>query len=272
MNEAICVHLYGDGSRNNRLRAEYIYCDKANECSACKQGKCLCVTEPFSSRCPVGNVETIDGGTKRSKMFTKVKNSVKSDPNYGVLQYSSNLKIVRIGDDAVLSLAYVRLKIENDVLKVDGPWGSGSKILFVPKEIFTADNVLNICKCKPMALMGGEIDSYQNDEVPMFLRQLRELFPEVYVELIAKSPSQENKVPHFIGKQAKLLTLKPNCEYKTMHGKFFFDGKYAYFDNYNTAFKPFWKCGNMSAKVEVTNDTVVTVSDNEQVLETTEFV
>jgi hypothetical protein len=185
MNEAICVHLYGDGSRNNRLRAEYIYCDKANECSACKQGKCLCVTEPFSSRCPVGNVETIDGGTKRSKMFTKVKNSAKSDPNYGVLQYSGNLKIVRIGDDAVLSLAYVRLKIENDVLKVDGPWGSGSKILFVPKEIFTADNVLNICKCKPMALMGGEIDSYQNDEVPMFLRQLRELFPEVYVELIA---------------------------------------------------------------------------------------
>lgn len=57
-----------------------------------------------------------------------------------------------------------------------------------------------------------------------------------------------------------------------MYGKFFFDGKYAYFDNYNTAFKPFWKCGNMSAKVEVTNDTVVTVSDNEQVLETTEFV
>ena len=56
------------------------------------------------------------------------------------------------------------------------------------------------------------------------------------------------------------------------YGKFFFDGKYAYFDNYNTAFKPFWKCGNMSAKVEVTNDTVVTVSDNEQVLETTEFV
>lgn len=272
MREAICVHLYGDGSRNNRLRAEYIYCDRANECSAYKQGRCLCVTYPFSSRCPVGNVESVDGGTKRSKMFTRVKDCAKSAPYYGAFRYSSNLKIVRIGDDAVLSLSYVSLKIENGDLKVDGPWESGSKILFIPMEILTADNILKVCECKPMALMGGEIESYQKDEVPMFLRQLRKLFPEIYTELIVKSPVQENKMPHFVGKRAKLLTLKPNCKYKTRYGSFFFDGKYAYFDNYDTDFKPFLKCGNMSAKVEITNDTVVTVSDNEQVLEMTEFV
>lgn len=272
MREAICVHLYGDGSRNHRLRAEYIYCDRANECSAYKQGKCLCVTEPFCSRCPVGSVEYVDGGTKRSKMFTKVRDQAKADSNYGVLRYSSNLKIVRVGDDAILMLSYVRLAIENGDLKVNGPWESGSKILFIQKENLTTDNILKVCEYKPVALLGGKIDYYQNDEVPMFLRQFRELFPEIYSELIMKSPIQKNKVPNFIGKQAKLLTLKPNCKYETKYGSFFFDGKYAYFDDYNTAFKPFWKCGNMSVTVEVTNDTVATVSDNEQVLDTTEFV
>lgn len=33
--EAINVNLYGSGSRDCRLRAEYIFCDRANECSAC---------------------------------------------------------------------------------------------------------------------------------------------------------------------------------------------------------------------------------------------
>lgn len=272
MSEAICVYLYGDGSRDYRLRAEYIYCDRANECSAYKKGKCLCIAMPFSSRCPVGSVEHVDGGLKRSKMFIKVRDRAKADPNYGALKYSNNLKIVRVGDDAILMFNYVWLRIENGDLKVNSPLGGGREILFIQKENLTADNILKVCEYKPTALLGGVIDSYQNDEVPMFLRQFRELFPEIYSELIMKSPIQKNKVPNFIGKQAKLLTLKPNCKYETKYGSFFFDGKYAYFDDYNTAFKPFWKCGNMSVTVEVTNDTVATVSDNEQVLDTTEFV
>ena len=34
----INVDLYGDGSRNSRLRAEYIYCDHADVCSVYKEG------------------------------------------------------------------------------------------------------------------------------------------------------------------------------------------------------------------------------------------
>lgn len=37
----INVDLYGDGSRNSRLRAEYIYCDHADVCSVYKEGKCF---------------------------------------------------------------------------------------------------------------------------------------------------------------------------------------------------------------------------------------
>lgn len=37
----INVDLYGDGSRDSRLRAEYIYCDHADVCSVYKEGKCF---------------------------------------------------------------------------------------------------------------------------------------------------------------------------------------------------------------------------------------
>ena len=47
MDEAISVMLYGDGSRQARLRAEYIYCDHAKECSAYKEGQCFRVTTLF---------------------------------------------------------------------------------------------------------------------------------------------------------------------------------------------------------------------------------
>ena len=40
----INVGLYGDGSRGARLRAEYIACDRAEECSLYKSGKCFNVT------------------------------------------------------------------------------------------------------------------------------------------------------------------------------------------------------------------------------------
>ena len=46
----ICAHLYGDGSRDCRLRAEYIRCNRAEECSAYKNGKCFCVTTLFGVR------------------------------------------------------------------------------------------------------------------------------------------------------------------------------------------------------------------------------
>ena len=71
--EAINVNLYGSGSRDCRLRAEYIFCDRANECSAYKQGTCFAVTAPLSRHCMVGSVSRVDGGTKRSKMYNKIR-------------------------------------------------------------------------------------------------------------------------------------------------------------------------------------------------------
>ena len=63
MEKLINVGLYGDGSRKARLRAEYIYCDHAEECSAYKEGRCFRVTTLFGLRCEFGRINHVDGGT-----------------------------------------------------------------------------------------------------------------------------------------------------------------------------------------------------------------
>ena len=95
----INVRLYGDGSRKARLRAEYIYCDRADECSLYKIGKCFNVTTLFGTRCPIGERNCVDGGTTQSKKFRDIWEQAKFDPCYAKLNYPSNEHIGRIGDD-----------------------------------------------------------------------------------------------------------------------------------------------------------------------------
>lgn len=56
----INVDLYGDGSRDSRLRAEYIYCDHADVCSVYKEGKCFRKTTLFGVRCEFGRIACVD--------------------------------------------------------------------------------------------------------------------------------------------------------------------------------------------------------------------
>ena len=101
--------LYGDGSRNARLRAEYIFCDRADECSLYKGGKCFNVTTLFGARCPIGERSCVDGGTKRSNKYHDLWIQAKKDDCYGKLKYPSHEYIGRIGDDAFLCLSLIHI-------------------------------------------------------------------------------------------------------------------------------------------------------------------
>lgn len=106
MDEAINVLLYGDGSRQARLRAEYIYCDHAKECSAYKEGQCFQVTTLFGIRCKHGHINRIDGGTKRSKMYAKLYNETKAKEQYGKLSYPYNTYIINKEDKVLEAISH----------------------------------------------------------------------------------------------------------------------------------------------------------------------
>ena len=80
----INVDLYGDGSRDSRLRAEYIYCDHADVCSVYKEGKCFRKTTLFGVRCEFGRIACVDGGTKKTKMYGRVYSEAKDSERYHI--------------------------------------------------------------------------------------------------------------------------------------------------------------------------------------------
>ncbi|WP_417200979.1 hypothetical protein [Sutterella wadsworthensis] len=260
----INVGLYGDGSRGARLRAEYIACDRAEECSLYKSGKCFNVTTLFGLRCPIGTMWSVDGGMKQSKAFRNMQVQVRADPLYAKLKYPYHEQIGRIGDDAFLGVLHIRIEDQNGRLNVSDP-GFGNNRVVVKRDTLTPENLNRICAYQPRAFMGGVITSYQEETVPNFLHQLSLLFPDEYAALIAEYPEYAEKKPNFIGRIAKLATCNPACEYKDGGSVFRFDGDWLICDCYKSSFAPFGGKGAM-LKIQLTDEMTVKITDNAQVL------
>lgn len=267
----INVDLYGDGSRNSRLRAEYIYCDHANACSAYKEGKCFNKTKPFGIRCEFGRIACVDGSTKKTKMYDRVYRDAKCSEQYHKISYPNNTYIAKIGNDAFLALPYIRVERGSDSKLFCHDPGFGGNRIFVSIDELTPDNINRICTYRPCAMLGGEIESYQTETVPIFLRQLSKLFPEQYNAFIAAFPDYELKVPDYRGKYAKLSTCNRELSYRDIHGNSFrFDGDDLVCDKYRIGgFMPFSSSGYAQMRIKVTDDMRIKITDINQVTDQT---
>nr|DAG67062.1 MAG TPA: hypothetical protein [Caudoviricetes sp.] len=267
----ICAHLYGTGSRNCRLRAEYIRCNRTEECSAYKNGKCFCVTTLFGVRCPNGEITIVDGGTKRSKAFLRVQKEARTNPAYGKLQYPSTNLITRIGEDAFLTVSYTWLEDFGGEIRCDNPH-LGTNKLYISADKLTPENIKRICDFIPRSMMGSAIRDYQDKTVPMFLRQLRSLFPERYAAFQEAYPDYKIKAPDWKGRLAKLSTCNRHAEYKDCHKNTFrFDGDYIVCDCYNSSFAPF-RAKRAEIRVKLSDEMEVEITDNGQVTDETVFL
>lgn len=267
----ICAHLYGDGSRDCRLRAEYIRCNRAEECSAYRNGKCFCVTTLFGVRCPNGEITIVDGGTKRSKAFLRVQKEARANPNYGKLQYPSTNLITRIGEDAFLTVSYTWLEEFGGKIRCDDPHFSTNK-LYISADKLTPENIKRICDFIPRAIMGGVIRDYQDKTVPMFLHQLQALFPEKYAGFQEAYPDYKIKAPDWRGRRAKLSSCNRNVEYVDCHkNTFYFDGDYIVCDCYESSFLPF-RAKRAEIRVKLSDEMEVEIADNLQVTDETVFL
>lgn len=267
----INVDLYGDGSRDSRLRAEYIYCDHADVCSVYKEGKCFRKTTLFGVRCEFGRIACVDGGTKKTKMYGRVYSEAKDSERYHKLSYPNNTYIAKIGDGAFLAPPHVRIERGPESgLFCHNP-GFGCNRLFVPIDELTPDNINRICTYHPRAMLGGEIESYQTETIPIFLHQLSKLFPEQYNAFIAVFPDYELKAPDYRGKYAKLSTCNRELTYRDAHGNSFrFDGDELVCDKYRIGgFMPFSSSGYAQMRIPVTDDMQVKITDSNQVTDQT---
>lgn len=267
----ICVHLYGNGSRDCRLRAEYIYCDRAGECSAYREGMCVNVTTPFGKHCAIGKVRSVDGGTSRGKKYYELTKQAREEAAYRKLNYPNYWRVIRVGNLAMLNIPYVDLRMDSGYLRVESAIGWNREIT-VEKDVLTPENLHHILSYKPRDFFGTPVKAYRDREVPGFLHQLRKLFPEQYTALLAEHPEYGEMQPDCIGRYAKLATCNPECAYKDVVGnQFKMESGWLVCDAYRSAFAPF-AADTTPLKIKITENMRVEITDNGQVTDETVFL
>lgn len=267
----IHVGLYGDGSRDSRLRAERIYCDMADQCSAYKTGKCFMVTTLFGNKCGVGHVIEADGGTKRSKAFLRVRKEALSDPAYNKLKYPHGTRVTKIGDKALITMPYIEFeRLGRGKLEWHNP-GFGKRAILIDASNLTVENIYTICSATPGSMTGERIGEYQTRAVPRFLHELRELFPYEYSAFLEEHPVYADIPRDFTGQRARLATCNREGEFKDANGnRFRFDGDVIVCDEYESAFLPFG-AKVATIRIPIAEGLIVKITDNDQVTPETKF-
>lgn len=279
--QVIHVGLYGGksifGGRETPQRAEIIYCDRHNECSYYKNGHCLNVTSPFSSRCKYGRISVAHGYTSRAKKYYEFDSEYRKHESLHKLRYPSK-KLGLIGDIVVFPYPHIYIKeTESGELKLDNPC-FGSNIAFINYDKFTAEFINKLCSFRPQAMMGGTITDYQKKEVPLFLAHLKEVLSERYAEVKAKYPNLVREI-NYIGRKALLKTIAPSYvtyesrQYPQFDEKWRWDGETLIRESgYVSSFNVTKDYEVLEIKIKPTDKSVITISSNEQVTDSTVFV
>lgn len=264
----INVGLYGDGSRNARRRAEVIYCDRCDICSLYKENKCARVTSFLTPCCPFGRTVKIDGGTKRSKAFDKVGDEARADECYGKLSYPYSRYVADFGDSVGVCVPYADAKYEDGQLKLDTLILNTSHWVVIPKEQFTTTILKQYYDYQAIGWNCSPIKKYRTEALPMFLRQVKQLFPDLYTEFIKIVPETKISPPNYVGKFAYLSTVNKDVSYEGFH----FEGDELVNENWKSAFLPFSHAENAYVRIKVNDKMTVKITDNNQVTEETKFV
>lgn len=221
------------GKGNDKSKLTITSCDKSDSCDLFKRGECSLTN--FWGKCVYGKTIVTTGPTKRSRSYydfiIKSKNKVE-----GIKQLSSaTTKMGVVGD--YVYLPYAHWGFNNPKLDENLQSTLFTNKMFVPKEtFFDVEFLNNILTFKPHAIMGGEITDYQKNTVPKMLTHLREVFPELYSDLLLKFPNHKINQVSPIGRKAYIKTLKKGCTINDTNGDLIWDGTNLVSENYKIPF------------------------------------
>ena len=128
---------------------------------------------------------------------------------------------------------------------------------------------MELIQYKPRALFGGEITSYQKEDVPKFCTQLKRYMPTLFEQVKEIYPEIEQRIEDidYRGKYAKVKTLLPGIVGLSTK-KLQWDGKVIRTEGRQITF---WDLGDEEVVITPNDDTCVEILDNSTVTEETEF-
>ena len=260
-------------SRNDKAKCTVIRCCNFDNCGLYKRGECAWIGGIGYHRCPYGKYNQETGFTKRAKSYSKwirEKKEKYKDVPKGLGSHSKVMAVV--GDYLFLPYSFMTLNKSIPFLAHSSLFSGGN--CFLPKTSFTIKNIINMCEYSPQALMGGEITSYQQEQIPKFIKHLSEQMPDLFEELCKEYPRAQEEVEKYsyIGRKALLKTLVPNVgEFVDIHkGNWRWDGKYLISKNSKASFMLVNKFSEI--RLVPDEESVVEITDDSQVGEDTVFM
>lgn len=277
------MDLYGGksifGGRETPLEASVISCDKHSKCSYYKNGQCLLVRQFGSKGCKFGSVNTIRGYTSRAKKYSEFKRKWEEHEKYGKLSHPPT-KLGVIDGYVLFPYPFVRIVKSEESNKWDVTDPSFiSQTAYIPIDEFNSDLIYRICSYKPQAVMGGTIQKYQKETVPLFLSHLKELLPDKHEAFINAYPEFKQKEINYIGRKALLKTIAPSTvhyksvRYPNLNESWEWDGEYLrYKEGYVGNFSITKDYEIVEIVIKPTDNSTIVITSNEQVTENTVFV
>lgn len=268
----INVNLFRPAFNNVKQRCEVLSCNACDSCELYKSGNCVFNDQIFSrTNCIHSRFNSEEGYTKRARSYYSWFE--KKQQQYGVNLVDAIKtgfeKLCIVGGDYVF-LPYPFFDNYSNPLK----WVE--KGHFVSLEKFNSDAIYEICTYKPRALFGNdEITDFQKKHVPKFLQDLKEVMPELYDDFLTKYPAYkeiaEKHVKNFIGRKAKIATLKDGSIVRDCHhnGWEVKEGKLVC-DQWKT-WLPFGKTPTKT-EITITDDMTYDITDNDMVTDKTVLV
>jgi hypothetical protein len=262
--------LFKSGA-NEKSKLTTINCCNSENCGLFKRGQCSYLQSLRWDKCPYGKKNYEFGYTKRAKKYREWINEKKENyKDIGSLSNYSKMMAV-VGDFVFLPYSFMNMCEKVPFEHKGGFMLEGS--LFLPLKDFTVENIKLLVEFRPQALMGGEITSYQKEEVPLFLMHLKEQMPDLYKSVceisdVAKIKSE--KITN-IGRKARLFSLTPNVgKFIDIHkGEWIWDGEWLTSLNSSASFMLVRDFEEL--KIKPIGNPLVTITDEQQVNENTVF-
>jgi len=280
--KVIYAHVYNPreslfkGNRNDKAQLFTVSCSNSENCGLFKRGEC-CRIGTFGSRCPYGTNGHKNGYTPKARAFSQWILDNKAKYSYLTKPSLTSPKKIMTVIDGYVYLPYPHMNLNDKVpfLEKGSLFNHGSD--FIKTDDFTIENIVKICSYRPQALMGGEIKSYQDESVPLFLLHLREQFKELYEQLVETYPrAAEILSKHTnVGRKARLGSLTPNVgtfnetSSSKVEAHWVWDGEYLTSVDKKTSFLIVYNFSEIRIKPSL--DAVVTITDEAQVNESTIF-
>lgn len=251
------------GSKSDRARYTIYQCCNKENCDAFNRGKCFMLNGLGGKSCPYGRRSGETGYTPRARGYwTFLRDSKEKYAEHAYKLSHLSFTCV-IGEYVHIGLPHLK----NYVNPI--PEELISEALIV-KEKFSIDFVVKLVKFRPLALMGGEISSYQKEDVPKFLLQLKRYFPELYAELLVREPWVKDKIESisYKGKRALVKTLLPS-KVGLSTNVLEWDGKLLTAQGKDVLF---WGLSDEKIAIEPNDKTYVAILENDSVTDDTVFI